>query len=93
MGHRHNETRSDKRPSKVTVAIIGGGFSGAILAAHLLRDSDPSFSVTVVEKTSSVGRGLAYGTECASLLLNVRARNMSDFQMTLTIFFAGRIEL
>src|ERR1700730_15533649 len=74
------ETRPEKcRPSKVTVAIIGGGFSGTILAAQLLQRSDPSFSVVVVEKTSSVARGLAYGTECRSLLLNVRARNMSAF--------------
>ena len=74
------EIRSEMtRPSQTTVAIIGGGFSGAILAAQLLRRSNPSFSVVVVEKTSSVGRGLAYGTACHSLLLNVRARNMSAF--------------
>ena len=79
VGQRHSETRSDKRPSRVAVAIIGGGFSGAILAAQLLRHSGPSLSVAVVEKTASVGRGLAYGTDCRSLLLNVRARNMSAF--------------
>jgi uncharacterized NAD(P)/FAD-binding protein YdhS len=67
------------QPFKVSVAIIGGGFSGAVLAAQLLRRGDPACSVVVVEKTSSVGRGLAYGTECPSLLLNVRARNMSAF--------------
>jgi uncharacterized NAD(P)/FAD-binding protein YdhS len=66
-------------PFKFSVAIIGGGFSGAILAAQLLRRSDSSISVVVVEKSSSLGRGLAYGTECSSLLLNVRARNMSAF--------------
>ena len=72
------ETRSEKRgPPTIAIAIIGGGLSGAVLAAQLLQRSDPSFSVAVVEKTSSVGRGLAYGTECRSLLLNVRARNMS----------------
>src|SRR5579862_9387209 len=72
------EIRSIKsRPSDTTVAIIGGGFSGTVLAALLLRRSHPSFRVVVVEKSSSVGRGLAYGTECRSLLLNVRARNMS----------------
>jgi uncharacterized NAD(P)/FAD-binding protein YdhS len=64
---------------KFTVAIIGGGFSGSILAAQLLRRANPSFSVVVVEKSASVARGLAYGTECHSLLLNVRARNMSAF--------------
>jgi uncharacterized NAD(P)/FAD-binding protein YdhS len=74
------EMRSEKsRPPKGTVAIIGGGFTGTILAAQLLRRSNPSFSVVVVEKTTTVGRGLAYGTECRSLLLNVRARNMSAF--------------
>jgi uncharacterized NAD(P)/FAD-binding protein YdhS len=79
VGNRYNETRLDKMQSRVTVAIIGGGFSGAILAAQLLRHSHSSLSVAVVEKTSSVGRGLAYGTDCRSLLLNVRARNMSAF--------------
>jgi uncharacterized NAD(P)/FAD-binding protein YdhS len=74
------ETRSPKDgPARSTVAIIGGGFTGAVLAAQLLRRSSPSFSVAVVEKTLSVGHGLAYGTECGSLLLNVRARNMSAF--------------
>lgn len=74
------ETRSKRgRPSKITVAIIGGGFSGTILATQLLRRSHPSISVVVVEKTASVGRGLAYGSDCRSLLLNVRARNMSAF--------------
>ena len=65
--------------SSFSIAIIGGGFSGAVLAAQLLRRADRSFSVAVVEKTATVGRGLAYGTQCHSLLLNVRARNMSAF--------------
>ena len=66
------------QPSKFDLVIIGGGFTGTTLAAQLLRAS-PSLSVLVLEKTGSVGRGLAYGTECSSLLLNVRARNMSAF--------------
>ena len=65
--------------SRASVAIVGGGFSGTTLAAQLLRRTGPSFSVIVVEKTSSVGRGLAYGKQSRSLLLNVRARNMSAF--------------
>jgi uncharacterized NAD(P)/FAD-binding protein YdhS len=64
---------------RANVAIVGGGFSGTTLAAQLLRRTGPSFSVLVVEKTSSVGRGLAYGKQSRSLLLNVRARNMSAF--------------
>jgi uncharacterized NAD(P)/FAD-binding protein YdhS len=64
--------------SSCTIAIVGGGFSGVSLAAQLLRDDDLA-SVVIIEKGSSKGRGLAYGTECHSLLLNVRARNMSAF--------------
>ena len=77
--HLTNGASGTNPPSRFTVAVIGGGFSGTILAAQLLRRADPSLSVVVVEKTSSAGRGLAYGTECHSLLLNVRARNMSAF--------------
>ncbi len=66
-------------PSKIDIAIIGGGFTGATLAAQLLRSGGPSLSIVVVEKSASVGRGLAYGTKSNSLLLNVRARNMSAF--------------
>jgi hypothetical protein len=58
--------------SRVNVAIVGGGLTGTTLAAQLLRRAGPSYSVAVVEKTSSVGRGLAYGKQSRSLLLNVR---------------------
>jgi uncharacterized NAD(P)/FAD-binding protein YdhS len=64
-------------PAKFNIAIIGGGFTGATLAAQLLRSGGSSLSIVVVEKSASVGRGLAYGTKSNSLLLNVRARNMS----------------
>jgi uncharacterized NAD(P)/FAD-binding protein YdhS len=64
-------------PSKFNIAIIGGGFTGATLAAQLLRSAGSPLSIVVVEKSASVGRGLAYGTKSNSLLLNVRARNMS----------------
>jgi uncharacterized NAD(P)/FAD-binding protein YdhS len=66
-------------PARFSVAIIGGGFTGTTLAAQLLRCAGSSLSVVVVEKSASVGRGLAYGTKSKSLLLNVRARNMSAF--------------
>jgi uncharacterized NAD(P)/FAD-binding protein YdhS len=69
-----------QRPAhKCNVAIIGGGFSGTTLAAQLLRHSGPSFSVVVIEKACLPGRGLAYGTESDSHLLNVPAKDMSAF--------------
>jgi uncharacterized NAD(P)/FAD-binding protein YdhS len=62
---------------QVSIAIIGGGFSGATLAAELLRTSGPSVSIILIERDCCTGRGVAYGTRCARHLLNVRAQNMS----------------
>src|ERR1700689_359528 len=62
-----------------TVAIIGGGFSGAALAAQLLRQSPSNTSVVLVERGARVGRGVAYGTPCGQHLLNVPAKNMTAY--------------
>lgn len=59
------------------IVIAGGGASGVILAAHLLRAS--SSQIVLVEKRGAVGRGLAYSTTLPDHLLNVRAQNMSAF--------------
>lgn len=58
------------------VVIIGGGFSGTILAVQLLR-RDPLIGIAVIEKAGQPGRGLAYGTQHLSHLLNVPAGGMS----------------
>lgn len=73
------EAHSDRAAKTFTIAVIGGGFTGTILAAQLLRHTDPSFSVVVIEKTGLPGHGLAYGTDCDSHLLNVPAIDMSAF--------------
>ncbi|WP_088183920.1 FAD/NAD(P)-binding protein [Sphingobium sp. Z007] len=58
------------------VAIIGGGFSGVLLAINLLRHGN--VRVTLVERRPDrLGRGLAYGAAQAGHILNVRAANMS----------------
>jgi uncharacterized NAD(P)/FAD-binding protein YdhS len=62
-----------------SVAIVGGGASGVLLAAHLLRDRNADLHVTIVEKRTSLGRGLAYSTDLPDHVLNVRASNMSAF--------------
>lgn len=62
-----------------SIAIIGGGASGVILAAHLLRSSDPNLRVVLIEKKSRFGRGRAYSTDMPEHQLNVRARGMSAF--------------
>jgi uncharacterized NAD(P)/FAD-binding protein YdhS len=61
------------------IVIVGGGASGALMAAHLLRERSANPSVTIVEARAELGRGLAYSTGNPSHLLNVRAANMSAF--------------
>jgi len=61
-----------------SVVIVGGGFSGTMLAVQLLRRS-PSLSIAVVEKGTIAGRGVAYSTKYDCHLLNVPAGNMSAF--------------
>jgi uncharacterized NAD(P)/FAD-binding protein YdhS len=59
--------------------IIGAGFSGSLLAVHLLRRSRPADRVFLIERNAAFGRGLAYATGNPHHLLNVRAGNMSAF--------------
>jgi uncharacterized NAD(P)/FAD-binding protein YdhS len=61
------------------VIIIGGGASGVLLAAHLLRATDVPVVVTLVERREDLGAGVAYSTNDRGHLLNVRASNMSAF--------------
>lgn len=68
---------SEFSPSRI--AIVGGGASGALMAAHLLRGRPKNLAVTIIETRAELGRGLAYATDNPSHLLNVRAANMSAF--------------
>jgi uncharacterized NAD(P)/FAD-binding protein YdhS len=62
------------------ITVIGGGASGTLLAANLLRASgDRLVEINVVEKNSSIGRGVAYSTPDDIHLLNVPAAKMSAF--------------
>src|SRR5687768_6773269 len=57
------------------VAIVGGGFSGAMQAINLLRHEGPS--AVLIERRLVAGRGTAYSASLDDHLLNVRASNMS----------------
>jgi uncharacterized NAD(P)/FAD-binding protein YdhS len=57
------------------VAILGGGFCGTMIAAHLARMQVNCFLVE--EHAHKAGAGAAYSTAEASHLLNVRAEGMS----------------
>jgi uncharacterized NAD(P)/FAD-binding protein YdhS len=60
---------------QVDVLIIGGGFSGTLLAVHLLRNT--GLCIGVVDRGTLPGRGLAYGSPHRFHLLNVPAGEMS----------------
>jgi uncharacterized NAD(P)/FAD-binding protein YdhS len=64
--------------SRPTVLIVGGGASGALVAANLLRRSQ-DIQVVVIEPRAKIGRGMAYSTDCPLHLLNVPAAKMSAF--------------
>lgn len=62
------------------IAIIGGGLSGSLVAAHLLRQSRTPLIIKLIERNPRfLHRGIAYSTEAGSHLLNVPAGNMSAF--------------
>jgi uncharacterized NAD(P)/FAD-binding protein YdhS len=61
---------------ELDVLIIGGGFSGTMVAMHLLGRRE-GLSVGVLERVSQPGRGLAYGSPHRFHLLNVPAGKMS----------------
>ena len=67
---------SHGRPS---VTIIGGGASGVLLAAHLLRDPNTDIRVTLIERRGQVGQGVAYSANQRDHRVNVPARGMSAF--------------
>jgi uncharacterized NAD(P)/FAD-binding protein YdhS len=63
-----------KSDRAVPVGIVGGGFSGTILAAQLARRSIRS---VLIDGSGRMGRGVAYSTTEPAHLLNVPAENMS----------------
>jgi|tagenome__1003787_1003787.scaffolds.fasta_scaffold20987117_3 uncharacterized NAD(P)/FAD-binding protein YdhS len=63
--------KSDRR---APVAIVGGGFSGTILAAQLARRG---IGCVLIDGSGRLGRGVAYSTTEPAHLLNVPAEVMS----------------
>ena len=59
------------------VVIVGGGFAGAAVAYHLLREMDADGRIDLVEMGPWLGRGVAYGVESEVFRLNVQASRMS----------------
>ncbi len=65
-------------PFSREIVIIGGGLSGCLVAAQLLRQAaEPGLRVTLVERNPPLARGVAYSTECPDHVLNVPAGKIS----------------
>jgi uncharacterized NAD(P)/FAD-binding protein YdhS len=63
-----------------TLAIVGGGFCGALCAVHLLRARPSGFNrITLIDAGPRIARGIAYSTAQPLHLLNVPAARMSAF--------------
>jgi uncharacterized NAD(P)/FAD-binding protein YdhS len=63
-----------------TIAVVGAGFSGTLLALHLMRQCSTNVRILLAERNEQFGRGAAYATGNSSHLLNVPASKMSAFQ-------------
>jgi uncharacterized NAD(P)/FAD-binding protein YdhS len=62
------------------IAVIGAGFSGVAAVIQLLRrHGSVPLAVTLISRHAELGRGVAYGTQSPSHLLNVPAARMSLF--------------
>jgi uncharacterized NAD(P)/FAD-binding protein YdhS len=56
------------------VLVVGGGYSGTLLAIQLVRRGT---AITLVERADRLARGIAFSTRRPEHLLNVRAGSMS----------------
>jgi uncharacterized NAD(P)/FAD-binding protein YdhS len=63
--------------SRERIAILGGGASGTLLAAELLRRAERPLEVALVEPRSALGRGPAYTTSFPVHVMNVPAGRLS----------------
>lgn len=65
---------------KSEIGIIGGGFTGIILAVQLIKQSTQGLSITIVNENNQFGLGIAYNPYSKYHLLNVVAGKMSVFR-------------
>ncbi|MER8732270.1 FAD/NAD(P)-binding domain-containing protein [Mesorhizobium sp. M1227] len=67
------------RATPSSIIIVGGGASGVVLAAHLLKSPNPDLRVSLIEKRPHFGQGMAYSTLLSAHVLNVSASGMSAY--------------
>jgi uncharacterized NAD(P)/FAD-binding protein YdhS len=62
-----------------TIAVVGAGFSGTLLALWLQSLSPARTRIFLIERSGRPGTGLAYSSDNPNHLLNVPAGRMSAF--------------
>jgi uncharacterized NAD(P)/FAD-binding protein YdhS len=75
-----------KRPGQ-RVAVVGGGASGTLLAAQLLRRGEPGSRVVLIERSGAFGPGVAYSSTSDAHRLNVAAAQMAPLPKDPQAFF------
>ncbi len=65
--------------SPQTIAIVGGGLSGTLVAVNLMKNATTPLIIKLIERRTEIGRGIAYSTTIDGHLLNVPAGKMSAF--------------
>lgn len=68
------------------IGIIGGGFSGTLTAVHLIEKTVKPIEIFIINKKSTVTKGVAYTTYSEKHLLNVVAGKMSAYAQQPTHF-------
>lgn len=61
----------------LSIGIIGGGLSGALVAVALLRQAEIPVEITIYEPAARLGAGLAYGAAGPKHLMNAAAARVS----------------
>ena len=69
-----------QRTSATRLVIVGGGYTGAVLAMNAARIGTGSLDITILEPAADLGRGIAYGTTDPSHRINVPSDRMNLFK-------------
>ncbi|NSY17370.1 FAD/NAD(P)-binding protein [Neorhizobium sp. AL 9.2.2] len=73
-----SKTSERPEPTRSSIAIIGGGVTGAAVAFHLATGHKAdAVDITIFEPRAEIGRGLAYDTRDPVHRINVPATRMS----------------